>query len=300
MANITLTELSTAIPTIVAAEALGYLKANTVMAQLVARDWDSDIAEYGVAVSLEFLGALSVNDKDVDTVVTLQTPATTAVDVVLDQHKEVSFLIEDIGKALARPDVLSGYIEDALKVVAEQIDADLAGLYSGLSQTIDATAGLDEDDFRNGRMKLNAAKAPLTDRFGVVSEDGEYELLGIDEFINSDYERLGTSPAGLINSYAGRFMGFDIFMDQNIVFSTNWKNLLFHKNAFVLASRPLPPAPAGAGVLQAVMSEDGMGLRVTISYNPDHLGVQVTVDVLYGVKELRDDHGITVTTAAVP
>lgn len=300
MANVGVGELSTAIPTIVAAQALGYLKANTVFAQLIARDWDDDIASYGDTVSINFLGALSVNDKATDVAVQLQTPSTTAVSVTLDKHKEVSFLIEDIGKALARPDVLSGYIEDALKVTAEQIDSDIAGLYSGLSQTIDASAGIAEDDFRNARMKLNAAKAPLADRSFVMSEDGEYELLAIDRFVNRDYEGLGSGPEGLISAYAGRFMGFNCFMNQNTVFSTTWKNIAFQKNAFVMASRPLPPAPAGAGVLQSVMSEDGMGLRVTISYNPDHLGVQVTVDVLYGVAELRDDHGITVTSAAVP
>ena len=300
MANVGVGELSTAIPTIIAAEALGYLKANTVFAQLVSRDWDNDIAQYGDTVSVQFLGALSVNDKATDTAVTLQTPSTSGISVVLDKHKEVSFLIEDIGKALARPDVLSGYISDALKVVAEQIDSDIAGLYSGLSQTIDATAGMAEDDFRNARMKLNAAKAPLGDRSFVMSEDGEYELLGIDRFVNRDYEQLGSGPAGLISAYAGRFMGFNVFMDQKTVFSTDWKNIAFHRDAFVLASRPLPPAPAGAGVLQTVMDEDGMGLRVTISYNPDHLGVQVTVDVLYGVKELRDTFGVLVTTAAVP
>ena len=299
MANIGATELSNSIPTIVAAQALGYLKANTVFAQLVARDWDNDVAQYGDTVSIPFLGALSANDKAQDTAVTLQTPSDTEVSVVLNKHKEVSFIIEDVGRAFARPDVLSGYIEDGIKIVAEAIDSDIAGLYSGLSQTLDATTGLAEDDFRNARMKLNAAKAPLSDRAFVLSEDGEYELLAIERFVNREYEGLSDGPAGLISAFAGRFMGFECFMNQNTVFSTDWKNIAFQKNAFVLASRPLPPAPAGAGVVQSVMNEDGMGLRVTMSYNADHLGVQITIDVLYGVVELRDNHGVLVTTAAV-
>jgi len=51
------------------------------------------------------------------------------------------------------------------------------------------------------------------------------------------------------------------------------------------------------GVVQRVADEDSMGLRVTLSYNPDHLGVQATIDVLYGVAELRDNHGVVVSTA---
>jgi hypothetical protein len=147
---------------------------------------------------------------------------------------------------------------------------------------------------------LNSAKAPLGDRQAVLHEDAEYELLAVERFINRDYAELEGAPAGLLNAYSGRFMGFNIFMDQKIaVAASECKNLFFHRNAMVLATRPLPPAPAGAGVLQRVMDEDGMGLRVTISYNPDHLGVQVTIDVLYGVAELRDNHGVVVRTTEI-
>jgi hypothetical protein len=67
----------------------------------------------------------------------------------------------------------------------------------------------------------------------------------------------------------------------------------------VLASRPLPPAPAGAGVIQTVMDEDGLGLRVTMSYDHDYLGTKVTVDCLWGVAELRDNHGVIVSTTEI-
>ena len=60
-----------------------------------------------------------------------------------------------------------------------------------------------------------------------------------------------------------------------------------------------PPAPAGSGVAQSVMAEDGIGLRATVSYSADHLGVQVTIDVLYGVAELRDSHGVVVSTTEI-
>lgn len=298
MANIGTTELSVSIATIVAAEALGYLKANTVLARLVARDWDNEVATYGQTVDIPFTGSLSVNDKSADTAVTLQTPTATKVSVTLNKHKEVSFLIEDIGRALARPNYLTAYMEDGMKVMAEQIDGDLAALYSGFTQSINALAGLQEVHFREGRRLLNAAKAPLGMRRAVLHEDAEYEALGIEKIVNRDYaESLGQMAA---DAFVGRFMGFDIFMDQKIATATSEaKNMLFHRNAMVLATRPLPPAPDGTGVIQTVMDEDGVGVRVTVSYNPDHLGVQVTIDVLYGVAELRDNHGITLRTTEI-
>ncbi len=298
MANIGTGELSNSIATIVAAQALGYLKANTVLARLVARDWDNEVATHGQTVDIPFTGALSVNDKVADTVVTLQAPSDSKKSVTLNKHKEISFLIEDIGRALARPDYLMHYMNDGMMSLAEQIDSDIAALYSGFSQSIDAMTGLGEDDFRNGRRLLNSAKAPLANRYAVLHEDAEFEALGIERVVNRDYaESLGNMAA---DAFVGRFTGFDIFMDQKIATATSeCKNLFFHRNAIALATRSLPPAPAGTGVLQTVMDEDGIGLRVTISYNPDHLGVQVTIDVLYGVAELRDNHGVVVRTAEI-
>lgn len=294
MANITTTQVDDGLATIIAAEALGYLKSNTVLARLVARDWDAEVASYGQAVQIPFTGTLSVNDKSAGSTVTLQQPADSKVTVTLNKHKEVSFLIEDPARFMARPDYQAQYIADGMAKVSEQIDADLAGLYSGLSQTIDATSGLSEATFRQARKLLNTAKAPLSNRYAVLHEDAEYEFLAIEKAVNRDYaETLGTAAMAAM---AGRFMGFDVLLDQNIVTSTSQKNLFIHRNAFVLATRPLAAAPQGMGVIQRVMDEDGMGLRVTLSYSANYLGVQVTIDVLYGVAELRDNHGVVVST----
>ena len=65
-----------------------------------------------------------------------------------------------------------------------------------------------------------------------------------------------------------------------------------------ILTRPLPTAPEGMGAVQTVMAEDGIAIRVTMSYSPDYLGVQCTVDVLYGVAELRDEFGVVVLTSA--
>lgn len=294
MANITTTAVDDGLATIIAANALGYLKSNTVLARLVARDWDDNVASYGQAVKIPFTGSLSVNDKSADSTIILQAPTDTNVTITLNKHKEVSFLIEDIARFLARPDYQAQYISDGMAKVAEQIDGDIAALYSGLSQTIDATAGLAESHFRQARKLLNTAKAPLSQRYAVLHEDAEYEFLGIEKAVNGDYAAtLGQAAAAAM---AGRFMGFDVLLDQNIKTSTSQKNLFIHRNAFALATRPLASAPAGMGVVQRTMDEDGMGLRVTLSYSHDYLGVKVTIDVLYGVSELRDSHGVVVST----
>ncbi len=298
MANITTTELGDSIPTIVAANALGALRSNTVLTRLVNRDWDSEVSQFGQTVNITKRGALTAQNKIANTGITLQTPADTAYTVTLNKHKETSFLMEDVARMLSRPDQFAGYIADAMTAIIEQMETDLAALYSGLSQTVDATGGLDESDVREARRLLNSAKAPLTNRVAVLHEDAEKEFLGMEKAINAQYAAaLGNAAA---NAWTGRFMGFDFFMDQVVtVAAAQCKNLFFQRDALVLATRPMAVASPGLGVQQVTMDEDGIGLRVTRSYSHTYLGEMLTVDVLYGVAELRDEFGVVVSTAEV-
>jgi len=301
MANITVNEVADAIPTIVAAEALGYLKANTVLARLVSRDWDNEVAQYGQTISIVKPGSLVANDKAANTEVTLQAPSATKAQITLDKHKEASFLIEDVARFLSRPDMRERYIEAAMGAVSEQVDADIAALYAAAGNTIDASGGLTEAHLRQTRKLLNSAKLPLRDRYFVVHEDAEYELLGIDRFVNRDYAELRGAPPRLEEAYLGRYAGFDYFMDQMIVEvsgSPNLReNIAFQRYAIALASRPLPAAPQNYGVQQVVMGEDGLGVRVTMSYSHKNLGYLTTIDLLYGVGAVRPEGIVAVATA---
>lgn len=300
MANITVAEVNDGLATIIAAQALGRLRSNAVLANLVARDWDNDIATHGEAVQIPVRGSLSVNTKAANTAYTLQAPADDKVTVTL-VHREVSFVIEDIAKALARPDYLQGYVDDGMIAIAEDIDAAIAALYSGLSQSVDATgtAGpLEKADFIEARRLLSVAKAPQTERYAVLHPTAAAEALAITEFTNRDYKGPAEmSPLMEAGAVLGNFGGFVVIEDQNVKEATSkQRNLFFQKNAFVLVTRPLPAPMAGTGVVSKVMDENGVGLRVQISYQHTLGGHLVTIDVLYGVAELRDNHGVVVLT----
>lgn len=289
-------ETTNSIATIVAAQALGYLKANTVLAQIVNRDYDNEVAAHGRVLNIPIRGSLTANAKATDTATTKQVPEDSKVAVTMSNHYEITFLLEDVAQAFTRPDLMMGYTEDSLKVLAEKIDSTIAALYSGFSQSIDASAGLSEANFRNARRLLNAAKAPMADRWAVLHEDAEYEALGIERIVAREFGDEGTA---LREGAIGRFAGFNVVMSQNITVATTCKNLFMHKNAAVLVTRPLPAPPAGSGVISRVMSEDDIGVRVTIGYNMDYMATQVTIDALWGVAEMRDNHAVVVATAEI-
>ena len=294
-----LTTEANLIPTLVASETLGALRSNMALLGLVTRDYEDEIAEEGQTVQVGERGALSVNPKGEGSDVTVQAPTSTKHDVTLDTHEEVTIGQEDIAKMLESPkDQVEGYGEDASIALLESIEASLAGLYSGFSNTIDATTGIGEDTFREARRILNSAKAPIRGRWAVVHEDAEYEILGIERVINQDYAQALNSRMDA-SRFSGQHGGFDIFLDQNIVVATSEaKNIFGHANAMALATRPMRETQL-PNVIQRTMNENGIGLRVTLWYNPNALAEQMTIDVLYGVAELRDSHAVVVSSSEI-
>lgn len=187
MANITVTEVDVAIPEFWSATALGALKANTVMTQLVRRDFDSEVATRGDTVNVIKRGGLTVNDKAKNTKVQLQTPSNSKIPIVLDKHKEISFLIEDVASAKAIDDAIN-YVEDASIAMGETVDADLLALYTSAGSSVGAAADdLDVATIVSARKTLNDQKAPQRGRVLVIGSGPEASLLNKTQFTSSDF-----------------------------------------------------------------------------------------------------------------
>lgn len=286
------------IPEIWAAQALGYLKANTVMPGLVNRDYSDEIANEGDVVNVPIRGALTVRTKAAGGTVTADSPSGSSKPITMS-HRYVSFIVEDLAEAQARPDLINGYIGDGMAGIAEDIDASLLALYSGFSATpIDATGGIGVDDMTAARRILNAAKVPQMDRSIVWHEDAEAEVLQLAQFTNAQNHPANATALELAT--LGRKYGFGHYMDQQVVTAGGeCKNLAFHKDAMALVTRRLPDPPSNTGVRAANMSEDGIGLRVLWGYNMQYLGIQVVIDIVYGAAELRDNHAVVIRSTEV-
>ncbi len=302
MANITVTEATGFIPEVWAATALGALKANTVMARLVNRNFENAVANFGDIINVPRRGALSVNDKAANTQITLQTPSADTVQVTLNKYKEVSFLVEDVAAAQANQSIIDGYVLDGMMALAEQIDSDILALYSGFSTTpIDArtgSGGIVAATVTEARRLLNSAKVPLTDRHVVWHEDAEKELLSLGQFTNAQYDP--ANATALSEASLGRKYGFNHYMDQQVkTAASECKNLAFHRDAITMAARPLPAPPADTGVRSTVMIEDGFSIRIMWQYSLKDKGMIVSLDCLYGVAELRDAFAVVIRSSEV-
>lgn len=298
MPNITRTTAGSFIPQVWANTALEILRNKVVLAKLVTRDSDVAAFQVGDVLNIPYPGAFSANDKAANTSVTLQSPTATTTTVSLNKHKEASFLIEDAARATANQDLIARYMEAAIVPIAEAIESDLLGLYSGFSNSV-GTSGTDitASTIRAARKKLNDLKAPTDNRALVVSTKDEISILG-DSSLQSFFAF--AQAQAVKEGSIGRVYGFDIYASQLVPVVTgtpnSTKNLAFNPGAIILAMRGLPDAPAGTGAQTAVVQDpiSGLSLRVTMAYNAANLGVQVTVDVLYGVAKLRDEKAVVV------
>jgi hypothetical protein len=274
------------IPEIWAMKAFQVLRNNMVLANLVTTDSDVGSFQQGDILHIPFPGTFTATAKTLNTAVTLQVPSDTDVTVTLNKHYEASFLIEDIARAMQNQSIMDRYISNAVVPLAEQIEGDLFALYASVSaSTVSAT--MDDAQLRAARLALNKQKVPMEGRNIILAPEAESKLLGASNL--ASYFAFTQGGNIIRNGQIGRAYGLDVFMSQLVPLSTTRKNLAFTKDAFILAMRALPEA-GNPGVDQTVFTdpESRLTFRQTVSYSPTYLGLQVTLDVLYGVAILRN------------
>lgn len=287
------------IPEIWANEALEILRNNIVVAPLVTKDSDIATFQVGNTLSIPYPGTLNANDKTQGNPVTLQTPSSTSTTVTLNKHKESTILIEDFTRAQALPTLMRSYIQAEVIAIAEQVETDLIALYSSFSGSV-GTSGTDltAASLRAINKKFTDNKVPKGNRHLLMATKDTASLQADSTL---QYYFAQATPEDIASgTVAAPIYGTKLHESQlvPVVAGTpnSTKGLAFDPGAIILASRALPEAPAGTGVAQAVVVDpvSGLVLRSSMSYSPNYLGVQVTIDVLYGLAVLRDAKGFTV------
>ena len=285
------------IPTIVAQKALGRLASYMNLAKTVSRDFDFATASYGQVIKVPKRGSLSANAKTTGTAVTLQTPTATDTSVTLDQHFEVSFQIADVTKLFSNQDTMEGYATDAAIALAEKIETYIAGLHTSIANTItwDRTSTATKvSSLLKLRQRMVANNIPrLETKYLYVDPTVMNDLLSESQFTTA--QNMGSAQNQIEGNMGAtqslKLYGFEIFESQNVQTTSSpvcYHNLAYTRDAFCMAFRPLPTDGNGIGAQQVVVNNPdvGVGLRTTMSYDPNQLGVQLTLDVLFGASLL--------------
>jgi len=303
MAAITSNNVANAIVKLVAADALPVLVGNLVMGNLVNRDYEPVLANAGDTVNVPIPPTMVANNIAEGGTVQTQNPSLGNAQIILNTHAEATFQIPDVTKVLAVPDLLKIYMEPAVAAIAQKIESDLLGLYGSFTaNTPVGTPGtaITEAVIDSAETALFLAKNPPMDpRYFVVDAATYSAWRQIPRF--SEFQTAG--DAGLnavVNGTVGKIKDFFVFRSQFVPKTgsgpVTTHNLAFTKNAIGLVIRRLPQPLPGTGAIAEYAELGNFGMRVVMSYQPDTLAQQFTVDVLYGCGVLRNSAGVQVNT----
>jgi P22 coat protein - gene protein 5 len=298
MATITSSNLASAIVKLVAADALPALMGNLVMGNLVNRDCERALAQAGDTVNVSIPPTLVANNLAEGGTVTTQNPTLANAQIVLNTHAEATFQIPDVTKVIAVPELLSLYMQPAVVALAEKIESDLLSLSSEFTANAPAgTAGtaITESTVDAAETRLFNARVPASaSKYLVVDGNTYSQLRQIQRF--SEFQSAGEAGLrALVDGSVGKIKDFFVFRSQFVEKpGGNPINLAFTRSAMGLVIRRLPQPLPGTGAVAEYAELGNFGIRVVMSYQPNTLAQQFTVDVLYGVGVLRNEFGVKV------
>lgn len=293
-------------PDIIARLAYANLYAQTVMAQLVYRDFDSDFAgAVGDTITVRKPAVFQANSYNRAAGITVQDATENSFTVTLDTLLDVSFAVTAEQLTLDIAAFNEQLIVPATKALMEAIDAKLLSLRSDITQEVGygtTEAWSDPRSLIDARTVLTKNKVPSTDRYAVTGPTTAGEWLKDQLFINAD-QRGDTD--GLREASIGRKFGFDTYESQNVGEPkaagaqvtgdpTTEENLAFHRSAFALVARTLA-LPKGKGPdAAAVFGDEGFGVRVVFDYDINKKQDVCSLDVLVGAKTLDANRAVLI------
>jgi len=296
--HVTNTTGATFIPELWSDEIIAAYKQNLVMANLVSKMSFKGKKGDTLHIPKPTRGAAAL--KAASTQVTLQAATETEIQVLVNKHYEYSRLIEDITETQALSSLRQFYTSDAGYALAKQVDTDLiqlgrgaqggngtiaydkaviasdgTTLYTGSNEAAITDAGI-----RKVIQTLDDADVPMDGRVLVLPPVARNVMMGLDRFTEQAFVGEVGSGNTIRNGEIGNVYGVKVYVSTNCETATGAARIgiMFHKDAFVLAEQ--------------------LGVRSQTQYKQEYLGTLFTSDMLYGVKELRDEAAVAIAMVA--
>lgn len=219
------------------------------------------------SVGIPNAGSFSVNDKSENTAISSQALTYTLDQLLLDKHKVIQWLLEDIANEQTVISVVQDALMRAGKDIARQVDQDIINILETASAAAPdhriAYVGADiaEVDILEGRRLMRAQFInPNECKLGINSTS-EKAMLQIANFIDASKYGAGTP---ISNGEIGRVFGMPVIVHEDI---ESLKSLIWHPSAMGYAAQ--------------------FGPRFQSESDLPNLATRYSLDMLYGVK-LKD------------
>lgn len=306
MSSITSANVAQAIVKLVASEALAPIVGNLVFGRLVNRNYEPTLAQAGDTVNIPIPPLMVANNIAEGGTVQTQNPNLGNAQIVLNNHIESTFQIPDVTKVLAVPDLLKTYMGPSVIAIVEQIETVIASLYTNM--TFNAATGgsstVDEARIDLAEQNLFASKVPQTEPKFLVVGGGTFgalrQLSRFTEFQTMGWNAGGPGGTNGIQTANmagagplganGQLKEFLVFRSQFIkTVSSTTHNMAFARDGIGLVIRRLPQPIPGTGAIAEYAEMGDFGVRIVMSYAPNSLAQQFTVDCLFGAAIVRNN-----------
>lgn len=210
-------DFSAYIPQMWANESLLILQDNIVAANLVYRDFEPEVADFGDTVNTRSRGTFASKRKVATDNVTDQDATATNVAVKLDQLVHISFLVHDADQSKAFKDLVTEYLTPASIAMAKFLDQLVLGQYPQFLGTCVPGVGTGsssniKDRVLDARNKMNINKVPEGGRNLIWTPDSETMALKVDAFTQAQI--LEDGGLAMREAALGRKFGFQNYMSQ--------------------------------------------------------------------------------------
>ncbi|MFR4986977.1 MAG: P22 phage major capsid protein family protein [Lachnospirales bacterium] len=219
--------ITTFIPEVWSARLLDNLNKNLVFANLVNRDYEGEIKQYGDKVHINSLNEITTKtytrNTDIDAPEEL---ATTEQMLEINQGDYFNIGIDDVDRVQARAELMDKAMANASYKLAEKVDTYIGGLLKegklkdGLGADGSAIVINKENAYEflvKMRTVLDKGNVPKQGRWVVLPPEFEGFMLLDPRFAYNT----GASESRLLNGSVGRAAGFDIYISNNVPNSSN-------------------------------------------------------------------------------
>ncbi len=251
------------IPEMWAHESIDILMANSVMANLVHRDFESAVASFGDVVNTRKPSEFKIRRKKDGTTLTQQDVTATNVPVPLDQWFYESFVIKDGEGSKSFVDLVNLYLKPAVSKIGEAVDRVLLGYiaHSFLgtpAQRVGRLGNLTSTNAYDYAVELdqilNTNKAPAVGRSLVLAPSAKAAMLKTSNFIQASLR--GDGGNAMETAELGTILGFKTLMDQNVNSLTTGADI---SATAITLTEPYSAGEAGALAAASIGTELNLG-----------------------------------------
>lgn len=224
---------------------------------------DELVAGGGNKINIPFMSTYDARDKASGTAVTYDANTETEIELTINKHKYLAFIIEDIVKVQTTYAIQEAYRDAQKEAVARAMDTDLASLHASAGTNVSGGATVDDADMLSVVLALDLANVPQSERAGVVGAKVMGDLRAVNKYVA--YDQTGEKGVAVRkDNLIANVYNMDIYMSNNVVDdTTNTHSLFFHKSAISLAVQLKP----------TYKMEDSV----------DYIGVKSVLHTIYGL-----------------